>query len=185
MPNVIENTSTEIHLPVTIPQNRATDNLDRSVHDCAMKSYNLCWEFLQLGIKKEELYVRKLFQYSNEAGEIQKAIEQVIQVNGMLPLSDKSTTLSDDVIQAIQKLEKHSIHLLKENEKKISPERMAEIKTTLGTHLDRLKTELQNKFSTKIQVTINEINSLLDTIRSTIKYADRLMATIIGNQRKS
>jgi hypothetical protein len=147
-------------------------------------STNLAWEILCLGLKKERQYQIQLHRYADEGADLQSLIRKLIDFNSKLTIQDKPSVLSDEAIALAQEIEKSGIKLLEKGEKKVSPERMAAIKAEIGSHSDRLKTELQNKFTTKIQVTINEVNSLMETLRMSMKYNDRLMEIIIGNQRK-
>jgi len=147
-------------------------------------STNVGWEILDLGLKKEKMYQAVLIQSTNEASEIQQTIQKLLELNGQLHLGEKDVVLSDQTLALFKDLEKAKITLLQPGEKKISPTRMSELKAQIGANNDRLKTELQTLFSTKIQVRINEINSLLESLRTTAKYFDRLMSSIIGNQRR-
>lgn len=165
---------------------QTSPTLDQQTTDVARKSlsFNLAYEIVMLGQKKERQYHTLLHRYTDEANEIQEEMRELIDLNGKLVNTGKEVTLSDDVIQLAKKLEKSGIALLQKDEKKLTPERMTEIKAQIQSHSDRLKTKLQTQFTTKIQVTINEINSLNEAIKMIIKYNDRVIEIILGRQGK-
>lgn len=153
-------------------------------HVTSFLSINVAWEILALGLKKETLYQTKLAKSTNEASEIQQTIQKLIELNGELSISEKDVVLSDRAINLCKELEKAQITLIKPGEKKISPARMGELKAQIGSQNDRLKTQLQTLFTTKIQVMINEMNSLLESLRTIHKFFDRLMSNIISNMKR-
>jgi len=161
----------------------ATD-LKVSIQATKILSTNVGWEIVNVGLKKERIYNSELLKKTNEATEIQQTIQKLIELNGQLSISEKDVVLSDKTLALFKELEKAKITILQPADKKISPTRMAEIKAQIGAHNDRLKTELQTLFTTKIQVMINELNSLLDTLRTIQKAFDRFMENIISAMKK-
>jgi hypothetical protein len=147
-------------------------------------SGNLAWETLCVCLNKDRFYHMKLQKHTDEATDIQDSIRKLIELSSQLPISEKDVVLSDDILARFNDLQKSNINILQSGEKKISPARMADIKGQIGCHNDRLKTELQKKFTTQIQVTISEMNSVLESARMIIKFYDRLMGTITNNQGK-
>ena len=145
---------------------------------------NVTLMIVTLGLKKEQFNIQKLNRYADEATSIQDTMELLVNLNGELPVSEHDVVASDKVRKMAQDLKKQNIEILHNDERSIKPERMTEIKSLIGSHTDRLKTKLQQLFTTKIQVMINETNSLLEAMRTIIKYADRLFSTLIGNQRR-
>ncbi|MBF8262757.1 MAG: hypothetical protein HW387_422 [Parachlamydiales bacterium] len=159
--------------------------LDIKTNSVAKDTFpNLAWEILQLGLKREHDYHVQLNRHAEEGSNIQGQMRQLIDLNGKLTVGDKEVELSDEIISIAHDLEKYGINLLQKSEKKISPDRMNEIKAQIGSHSDRLKTELQNIFSTKIQVTINDMNSIMESLRMIIKHDDRLKEHIISKQTR-
>jgi hypothetical protein len=145
---------------------------------------NLMLNFILVGMAKERLYQSDLKKHANEAAKINATMKMLIDLNARLIVSDHDTNLTDEIRASFDELKKNGIELLHDGEMKISPERMAEIKTALGSHSDRLKMELQNLFTTKIQVKISEINSLLDILKTTEKTWSRLLEFIISMTTK-
>jgi len=145
---------------------------------------NITYSIVNLVLAKEQLNNEKLHHYAGEASKIQDSIELLVNLNGKLSVSDQDIAVTDEVRQMAQDLQKQNIEILHDGEKTIKPERMTEIKALIGSHTDRLKTQLQQIFTTKIQVVISETNSILEAVRMILKYDDRLKSTMISNQRK-
>ncbi len=145
---------------------------------------NITYMIVDLVLTKEQINNDKLHHHTDDASKIQDSMEQLVNLNGKLSVSDQDIAVTDEVRQMAQNLKKQGIELVRDDEKSIKPERMTEIKALIGSHTDRLKTQLQQIFTTKIQVVISETNSILEALRMILKYDDRLKSTIISNQRK-
>ena len=158
---------------------------DKKVNNQATKtlSTNAGWAILDLGMKREKLYQQQLTVFTKEASAINQTIKTLVDLNGKLSVSEKDTVLSEEALNLCEELEKANITLLRPGEKKLSPARMSELKAQISTHNDRLKTELQTIFSTKIQVMVSELNSLLESLKMIEKLFASLMSTIVRNQK--
>lgn len=147
---------------------------------------NVAMTMLQVGLRVENQHNKTLERHAAEAQEIQKTIEQLIDLSNMFgekARGNKETELSEKIQKLSSDLEKKGIDLFKEDPKKLKEEQIIELKAKIGAHTDRLKTDLQIKFTTEIQVKINELQSILDCLKTIEKYASRLNETIIANQR--
>jgi ElaB/YqjD/DUF883 family membrane-anchored ribosome-binding protein len=150
------------------------------------KTHNVTFAMLQYGILIEQSFNADLQKHASEASEIQQTIEKLIDVSGKLAVhmeGDGERVLSDEIQSLCQDLKDKGIEVLQGKEGKVSRDRMAEIKAHISSHTDRLKTDLQKKFTTEIQVKINELHSILDCLKTMEKYASRLNSTIVSNQR--
>jgi hypothetical protein len=148
-------------------------------------SINSALSIIGLGMQKLELDNNRMNVYIDEATKINQTVQKLLQLNSQLPLSENETTLSDSTIAQFKELEKSQITLLQPGEKKLSPTRLAELKALINSHNDRLKMELQIKFTTQIQVATNEMNSLQEAIKMILKYHDRLMTNIVQRMRSA
>jgi hypothetical protein len=161
------------------------NNLDQKIQTLSTTTMSLAYSMLSLGLQVEQRYLTEIDQDVRAASDIQKQIEACINLNGKLtipadkeelPITDEIRALSDD-------LKAQGLELLQPNETKINRERLSELKATLGARIDLLKTQLQKLFTTKIQVKINELHSLMECMKTVEKYSNRLFSTIIGNFR--
>lgn len=158
------------------------------VAKCASTQMDLCnltLEALKFGLAKLQSQQKKVHNNIDEATQAQKTIEKLIQLSSQLPMSEKDTILSDAVLEQFKDLEKSGITILQPNEKKLTPARLVEIKSLINSNNDRLKTELQIKFTTKIQVAISDMNSLIDSLKLIQKTSERFMEFILENMRKA
>jgi hypothetical protein len=162
------------------PEDLSETDQKTHLHVTQTLAINIGWQIVKIGLDKEKIYYNKLNRCTNTASEMQQTIQKLIELNGQLPISEKDVGLSDQALALCKDLEKANIILLQPGEKKISPTRMAELKAQVGAHNDRLKTELQTLFTTKIQVMINELNSLLESLKTIQKTLDRLIENIIN-----
>jgi len=183
-----KNKITDDHENVVTTVNRVNLSVtDQKVNQVATKSElsNAGWEILSLGLKKEREYQIKLAHSTKDASDLQLTIQKLTELNGQLSTSEKDVVLTDEAIAICKELEeKFKITLLKPEETKVNPVRMSELKAQIGSQNDRLKTKLQTIFSTEIQVMINEINALMESLRTIQKFSDRLMSNVIANQRR-
>lgn len=144
---------------------------------------NLGWSVLTLGLQIESRYKERIVQETGKARQIQDTLQSLIQLNGQMPGSENETVLTEETLKQFAELEQRAkITLLQPGEKKVSPVRLNEIKAQIHAHSDRLKTELQTLFSTRIQVAISEMQSFMETMRKTCEaYAQSISRYI--NQR--
>jgi hypothetical protein len=145
-------------------------------------SYNVELNFLRLGLAKERVYTQKLNSDIKETDRLAEINQKLIHLNAKLSLGEH--VLSDDEMATFDYLKTKGIEILNPEERKISCERMSEIKASIGSHSDRLKMEMQKNFSTKIQVTISEMNSILESLKTSEKSNSRLIEFIISHMTK-
>ena len=143
-------------------------------------------EALNLGLKKEESMVKNLNEISATIDGIQDKLEQILSFNrklNKLP-SDKGPYLITDEMKAdIVALKKMGIDLLSDDEKELSADKLAMLKTTLETEKSQLNTAMQIQ-CTKIQTNTQQYSSLLDSLKIIAKHIDRLHATIIDHMKR-
>jgi hypothetical protein len=189
MPSVISANTKVPPQNITIQTPEDLHNLsstDQKVNDQATKalSTNAGRAILDLGMKREKVYQQQLAVSTKEASAINQTIKTLVDLNGKLSVSEKDVVLSDEILKLFKELENAGITLLQSGEKKLPPARMSEVKAQISTHNDRLKTELQTIFSTKIQVMISELNSLLESLKMIEKLFATLLSNIIRNQKQ-
>lgn len=135
---------------------------------------NLGLTACQLGAKVEKNMSSKILNYIQEASDLQKKIDLLVDLNGKLAIhgdNENEKLITPEIRGICKELKEKGIDLLPEKEQKISRERLAEIKANISAQTDRLKTGLQILFTTKIQVGIQEVQSLLDCMKMIEKYS--------------
>ena len=145
---------------------------------------NLAWSVLQVGLKTERRIEDELNHHADQARKMQEKIGDLLELSNQFSAiagDKKEIEITDKIKTLSEGLKGKGIELLQCNEKKISRERYTELKALIGSQIDNLKTELQKKFTTEIQVKINELNSILDCLKTLEKYSSRLHQTIIAN----
>ena len=150
----------------------------------ALKVSNIARSIVLLGLQSAQTNNQKLNLYIAETKKIQDQLKTLTTLSGELSVSEKEVSLSDNAIRLADDLKKNGIEILHDKERSIKPERMTEIKALIGSHSEGLKTQLQQIFTTKIQVTISETNSLYESIRMVVKCFAHLLDTLIANQKR-
>jgi hypothetical protein len=145
---------------------------------------NATLAILQLGFRKMEHDQLQQNVDINEARSLQQKMEKLLRLNSELSLGEKDIVLSDAACERFKEFkESYHIEFLRPDEKELSPSRIVEIKSQITSQGDLLKTTMQTLFTTRINVRINETNSLTETLRMFVKYSDRLIANV--TQRSS
>jgi len=149
---------------------------------------NLGYLMLKIGLEVERVKTRQIHAHLDEANQIQKKLGKLIDLNSKMTLyadNEDKKKLGDDVFKLNEELKAEGIDILgglKAGDL-ISSERLAEIKGNISNHTDSLKTELQTLFTTKIQVKIQEIQSILECLKTVEKYWNRLISNIIDRYK--
>lgn len=147
---------------------------------------NLAAGIFDLALAKEQHYQNELEGHAEVARNIQATMSQLIDLSGKFALytgDEKMVEISAEVKQLCKDLKEKGIEILQGEENKVNRDRLAELKALISSHIRRLETDLKIEFSTKIQVKINELNSLLECLKTIEKYSSRLNSTIVSNQK--
>lgn len=166
------------------PSIEEKDLLDRVKSASAPCIGNLGYLAVSLAQKVERFMNAKINNFIQESSKIQKTIDQLVDLNGKLSIhndNENEKTITDEIRELCKSLKENGIDILSEKETKLTRERLAEIKANVSAHTDRLKTDLQILFTTKIQVSIQEIQSVLDSAKRTEEYSRS--SKIIGNMK--
>lgn len=146
------------------------------------KDYNLALEALLAALASEKANINKLSSIEEETHKKLNLIDELLDLNKSLMIPSGKDQL--DVTQEIQ----NKIDALKEkgvdldiSEKKIGKDNLAEIKSLIQSRIDKCRTEVQIQF-TKIQTTVQHMNSIIDTMKQVLRDADREKSTSVRNQ---
>lgn len=148
---------------------------------------NLAYEVMKLGLAQERNFV----DGKSGLNEISSKIERLKEKSqALLTLQTQMTKLAPDK-KSLPVTEEIKAHLLKLKEEfgvdlvaddatEISVEKLANIKLTLDGIKSQVQSEQQKHFM-DIQITTQQYNSLLDSLKIVMKHASSLMSTILQN----
>ncbi len=155
---------TDIDTPLSAEEK---DQLDR-VKKVAATNINLGLTAINLGTKFEAYRRKEINNHIQDASELQKTIQLLVDLNGKLSLhkdNENEKPITPEIREICDQLKAKKIDVLSEKETTLTKERLAEIKANVSSHTDRLKTDLQILFTAKLQVCIQELQTILDTLK--------------------
>jgi hypothetical protein len=185
LPSAVETIAPILDERESLPVQKELSDTDQKVNQLATVDHfpNLTWEILNCYLNYQESQQKKLTNLSNDASHINQKINNLTELRSKLPNNEKSVELSESAQLLVKDLEKEGISLLQPNEKTISSARMEDLKTQIDAERDRLKSELNILFSSKMPVLIKELQSIEEVVRAILKSDDRMKETCISNQR--
>lgn len=137
---------------------------------------NLAWESVKAGLAKEKITNDQLNGHISEAQKLQKDIDI------LLDLSAELTALKDDVNEMPEKvktilgqLKERGIDLWKTEGNEISKEKISELKSLTSAQVDKLRSNLQIIFTTKIQTLVQSIGAILECVKDIIRNNTKLI----------
>ena len=113
-----------------------------------------------------------------------KAIDDLLDLSSALSaLSDKDRHDVTDTMQTIlNQLKENGIDLLKGDPEQITKEQLIEVKSIIGSHVDKSRTKVQQIF-TKMQNIIQNMMSVNDSGKRFVSEFTQLLRTISKNMR--
>ncbi len=146
---------------------------------------NLAHEIVELGLEMENYQTEhKLNEYQKQAHEHKATIDLLLKLSARLqklPSDVASHKLSDDVQSLLEKLKAKDLDIFPESNGKITKEQLASSKSLIGSHIDQQRLKLQDIFTTKISMTVQFMNTMVDVMKNVIRGHDRLLSTISRN----
>ena len=140
------------------------------------------------GIKAALLYernaVKQLRGTEEETSKHLQAIDQLLDLSAdlaALPEKEKHE-ISDKMQEILKQLKEKGIDLLKGDSKQITKEQLIELKSAIGSHVDKSRTIVQQIF-TKMQNIIQNMMSVNDSGKRIISEFTQLLRTISKNMR--
>lgn len=144
----------------------------------------LAWEAVQLGLAKEAHVNAQINGHVNEANKIQKDIDLLLDLSQAISaMPDGAEQLSQEVQDILSQLKERDIDLWKTEDMSANKEKISELKRNSSSQVDKLRSNLQIIFTTKIQVLIQTIGSIMEILKNLVNQNSRLMHSI--NQKMS
>lgn len=127
----------------------------------------------------EQDCIEKIKVLEDKTNEMIQSIDLLLDLSRETgKLNAEKPVLNDTIISLVQQLKNRGINLLDIPEgKEIDKEQLAVLKSSLGSHLDKLRTEVQQIF-TKMQTFVQNMSSINDTIKKMISEQSDLIRKI-------
>ena len=139
---------------------------------------NLAWEAIKAGLAKEEISNRQLNGYIQEAEKHQKDIDLLLNFSAELTgHKEDIAEMSEKMKQLLSELKDRGIDLVKGADQTLNKEKIAELKSLASSRVDQLRSNVQILFTTKIQVQIQSIGAIMETLKDIIRNNTKLIST--------
>lgn len=138
---------------------------------------NLAWEAVMAGLAKENLTNQQLQDHIQEAKKNQKDIDLLLDLSTHLVSYKEDTEMPQEMKDVLAELKERGIDLWKSDEKVLSKEKIAELKSLSSSQVDKLRSNLQIVFATKIQTLIQNIGAIMESLKDIIRNNSRLIST--------
>lgn len=136
---------------------------------------NLAWESIKAGLAQEKITNGKLNGHIKDAEKLQKEIDLLLDLSAELTAHPEGAVPSDKMKALLIDLKQRGIDLWKGEDRTFSKERISELKSLANAQVDRLRSNLQIIFTTKIQVLIQTIGSIMETLKDIIRNNTKLI----------
>ena len=135
----------------------------------------LAWESVKAGLAQEAKINAQLDRHIEEAQKLQKDIDLLLDFSAELTAhKEGQKELSDKAKSLLAQLKERDIDLWK-GEGTPSKEKISELKSLSSAQVDKIKSNLQIIFTTKIQVLITSIGMIMDTLKDIIRQNSKLI----------
>lgn len=147
---------------------------------------NLAWKCVEAGLNAEKISNDKLKGFIEEARHIQDKMDKLLDFSTELSaLPEDAKEMSDKMKTILADLRQEGIDLWPaEKGTEISKDKIIELKSLASSRTDKLRSDLQILFTTKIQHEIQTIGSIVESLRDILRNNSRLLSTIIGHYAK-
>jgi hypothetical protein len=140
---------------------------------------NLGWESVKAGLAKETHTNQKLSEHIKTAEGHQQDINLLLDLSAELTAhKDDATVLSEKAQTTIAQLKNRGIDIWKGDLNSYSKEKISDTKSLINNQIDKLRTNLQIVFTTKIQTLIQAIGTILDAVKNIINSQSRMISAI-------
>lgn len=154
------------------------EQLEEFQKEPSLQFPNLAWEAVVAGLMKEQQTNDKLKEHIDEAQKHQKDIDLLLDLSAELSaLKDDQKEMPEKLKDLLGQLKERGIDLWKHENGEISKERISDLKSLSSAQVDKLRSNLQILFTTKIQVLVQSIAAILECVKDAIRNYSRLIST--------
>ncbi len=134
----------------------------------------LAWEAVKAGLAKEKITNDQIQGHIREAERMQKQIDLLLDLSAELTAYKEGKPIPEKMTQLLEQLkEEHDIDLWKGGD--FTKEKISELKSLTSSKVDALRSNLQILFTTKIQVLIQQVGSIMEILKDIIRQNSRLV----------
>lgn len=133
---------------------------------------NLAWGALQAGLAKERQTNIEISNHVKDGEKMQKDIDLLLDLNAELIAHKEGQPAGEPLKKILSELAERHVHLWKGED--LSKEKISELKSLSSAQVDKLRSNLQILFTTKIQPAIQAISAILETVKEIIRNDTRL-----------
>lgn len=148
-------------------------------------AYDPASETIQAGALFEEKCTKELKGMESESNQIIESIDLLLDLSREIAtLNTENPKLTQKIKDINQQLQERGINMIDLTEgKEIDKEQLAALKTATGSHIDKLRTKIQQIF-TKMQTVIQNMSSVNDTIKKMISEQSDLIRKVLERSIK-
>ena len=137
---------------------------------------NLAWESVKAGLAQENFFQEKLNRHIDAIENAHKDIALLLDLSAELSKTkEENSELSEKTQQLLEQLKNRGIDL--------QGETVGDLKRLAGSQESRLRSEIQIKFTTKVQYLMQQIESMHQILKDIIRNDSRLMDHINQAQK--
>jgi hypothetical protein len=136
---------------------------------------HFAWEAIQAGLAKERVSHALLDEHVAEAKKIQKSMDLLLELNGSLAPLKEGGELPEKTKTLLAELKAVGIDLWQAEHTNLTEKEVEGIKQLASSQMDKLRTDLQIIFTTKIQVETNAIASIMEILKTIINNNNSLV----------
>jgi len=172
---------------VTLGAPERSNSIDPEKLETSWEAVNrfpaLAWESVNAGLAKEKQSNLELDRHIKKAQDLQDSMKKALEGSTELTaVPDKGSHEISPKLKAIAKeLKEKGLDLKLEEGGKITKEKALELKSLISSFIDQRRSDLQILFTTKIQVVIQNIGSIMEALKNIVKDNTRLNSTIVGH----
>jgi hypothetical protein len=179
-------TDTLTNRPLT-PTEETTQTVATQILNNMSRTSNLdpAGEMIKAGIAFEQKATEDLKRMEEKSNEFIESIDILLDLSRELSsLNAENPKLTQTAKDLVQKLKDRGINLIHlEEGKEIDKEQLSALKTTIGSHIDKSRTQLQQIF-TKMQTIVQNMSSVNDSIKKMISEQSDLIRKAIERSTK-
>ena len=139
---------------------------------------------LNAGAEYEKWSTVQLKEMEDSSNAIIDTIELLLDLSREASALDSENPKPSEKFSSILKnLKERGIQLLNDDGKTLNKEQLSTLKATLGSHIEKAKTKVQQIF-TKMQTVVQNMTSVNDTIKKIINDFSDLIRKIIENAKR-
>ncbi len=142
---------------------------------------SLAWEAIKAGLAKENQSNDTLNGYIADAENHQKIIDMQLEFSAELTALGDKGEMTPRMKTLIKELKANGVDLKVDENTKITKDKVLELKSLNSSFIDQRRSKLQILFTTKIQVVIQNLGSIMETLKNILKDNTRLNSTIVGH----